>query len=77
MQFNRVLKDAPADEITHVYLGEISFEKKDFAAAVKQYEKGRKRIALKAPWTLHYAECLLAQHDVSGGHGCSEIAPAG
>src|SRR5258708_165049 len=32
-QFNRVLKDAPADEITHLYLGEISFQKKDFASA--------------------------------------------
>ncbi len=66
LQFNRVLKDAPGDEITHVYLGEISFEKKDLAAAAKQYEKGRKRIALKVTWILHYSECLLAQHDVSG-----------
>ena len=66
VQFNRVLKDAPGDEITHLYLGEISFGKKDLATAAKQYEKGRKRIALKAPWTLHYAECLLAQHDRLG-----------
>ena len=36
LQFNRVLKDAPGDEITHLYLGEISFAKNDFAAAVKQ-----------------------------------------
>ena len=76
LQFNRVLKDAPADEITHVYLGEISFEKKDFAAAAKQYEKGRKRIALKAPWTLHYAECLLAQHDVSQATAVLKLLPA-
>jgi tetratricopeptide (TPR) repeat protein len=76
LQFNRVLKDAPADEITHVYLGEISFGKKDLAAAVRQYEKGRKRIALKAPWTLHYAECLLAQQDVSQATAVLKLLPA-
>ena len=75
VQFKRVLKDAPGDDITHVYLGEISFEKKDFAAALKQYEKGRKRIALKAPWILHYAECQLAQHDVSGATAVLKLLP--
>jgi tetratricopeptide (TPR) repeat protein len=62
IQFNRVLKDAPGDEISHLYLGEISFEKKDLGTAQEHYEKGRKRIGLKAPWILHYAECLLAQN---------------
>ncbi len=40
IQFNRVLKDAPADEISHLYLGEISFRRKDLAAAAKHYESG-------------------------------------
>jgi tetratricopeptide (TPR) repeat protein len=64
IQFNRVLKEAPGDEITHLYLGELSFKKKDLAAAAKHYEKGGKRISLKAPWILHYSECLLAQKDL-------------
>ena len=76
LQFNRVLKDAPGDEITHVYLGEISFEKKDFAAAMKQYEKGRKRIALKATWILHYSECLLAQHEIAEAVSVLRLLPA-
>ena len=75
LQFKRVLKDAPGDEITHVYLGEISFGKKDLASAAKQYEKGRKRIALRGPWTLHYAECLLAQHDVSQATAVLRLLP--
>jgi tetratricopeptide (TPR) repeat protein len=64
MQFNRVLKDSPGDELAHLYLGELSFKKKDLAVAAKHYEKGHKRIGLKAPWILHYGECLLAQNDV-------------
>jgi len=75
-QFNRVLKDAAGDEITHVYLGEISFEKKDFAAAAKQYEKGRKRLAAKPQWILHYSQCLLAQHDVAGAVSVLKLLPA-
>jgi protein O-GlcNAc transferase len=65
IQFNRVLKDAPGDEIAHLYLGEISFGKKDLAAAANHYEAGRKRIGLKAPWILHYADCPLTKNNVS------------
>lgn len=62
-QFNRVLKDAPDDEIAHLYLGEIRFEKKDFPGALRHYAKGRGRIAQKAAWILHYAQCELAVGD--------------
>jgi tetratricopeptide (TPR) repeat protein len=74
-QFNRVLKDAPDDEIAHLYLAEISFEKKDLAAAAKHYEKGRKRIALKAFWILQYAECLLAQNEASQATEVLKLLP--
>ena len=59
MQFNRVLKDAPADEITHLYLGEISFAKNDFGTAVKNYGQASRRISQRPSWTLHYAQSLL------------------
>ncbi len=74
-QFNRVLQDAPADEIAHLYLAEISYGKKDLATAVKHYGVGRKRIGLKAPWILHYAECLLAQKDVTQAAGVLKLLP--
>jgi len=77
IQFNRVLKDAPGDEIAHLYLGEISFGQKDLARAAKHYETGRKRIGLKAPWVLHYAVCLLAQNDVSQATGVLKLLPQG
>ncbi len=55
-----VLKAVPADEIAHVYLAEISFQKNDFAAACPDYEKAAGRIAGNPSWTLHYAQCLVA-----------------
>ena len=58
-----------------MYLGEISFDKKDLAAAAKHYEKGRKRIALKAPWILHYAECKLAQNDATRAIEVLQLLP--
>src|SRR5258708_40310056 len=44
VQFNRVLKDAPGDEIAHLYLGEIGFAKNDFKTALKNYEHARRKI---------------------------------
>jgi len=64
-QFHRVLLDAPEDEVTHIYLGEISFQKSDFDGALKSYLKGKRRIAQKGLWIVHYAQCLLARRDVA------------
>jgi len=60
-QFERVLKDSPADDVAHVYLGELCFEKKQWDAAAAHYRKSPQRIARNRSWTLHYAECLLQQ----------------
>lgn len=62
-QFSRVLEDVPEDPIAHLYLGEISFGRKDCKTAVEQYEKGQSRIAQKSVWVLHDAQCELSQHD--------------
>jgi tetratricopeptide (TPR) repeat protein len=75
IQFNRVLKDAPADEITHLYLAEISFSRKDLAGAAKHYEKGHQRITLKTPWVLHYGECLASQGDISQATDVLNLLP--
>jgi tetratricopeptide (TPR) repeat protein len=60
--FEEVLKLSSDDEITHVHLGEIEFGRKNPAAALAHYEKARGRMSQDAAWTLHYASCLLDQH---------------
>ena len=75
LQFNRVLKDAPSDEITHLYLGEISFAKNDFGTAVKNYEQARRRVPQKASWILHYARSLLEQKDLAQATAVLKLLP--
>ncbi len=74
-QFNEVLKDAPSDEIAHLYLGEINFGHRNFPAALKHYERGQSRIALKTPWILHYAQCLLTQSNVAKANTVLKMLP--
>jgi tetratricopeptide (TPR) repeat protein len=74
-QFHRVLQDAPADEVAHLYLGEISFQRNEFAAALKHYEKSRGRIPQNSAWTLHYAQCLVAQNDLTRAHWALKLLP--
>jgi tetratricopeptide (TPR) repeat protein len=59
--FEQVLKQAPDDEVTHVHLAEIYFQRKDLAAALRHYEQSGTRVAQNAGWTLHYATALLGQ----------------
>ena len=63
VQFTRVLQQAPGDPIAHLYLGEISFDKKDCAGALKHYEAGRAQIVKKSRWLMHDAQCHLAGND--------------
>ena len=63
VQFTRVLQQAPGDPIAHLYLGEVSFDKKDCAGALKHYEAGRAQIAKKSRWLMHDAQCHLAEGD--------------
>jgi tetratricopeptide (TPR) repeat protein len=51
-----VLKSSPNDEVSHLYLGEISYGAKQCPDAVVHYEKSRAQVY---PVILHYAECLL------------------
>ena len=75
-QFNRVLKDAPDDAIVHLYLGEISFERKDLQAAMTHYEKGRSRITQKPSWILHYAQTALAVNHTEKAIAALKLLPA-
>jgi tetratricopeptide (TPR) repeat protein len=59
--FESVLKYAPEDAVTHVYLGEIHFSAGSLGTALKHYEQGRTRLFADARVTLHYAETLLRQ----------------
>jgi len=59
--FEQVLKHAPDDEVTHVHLAEIHFQRKDLATALRHYERSATRVAQDAGWTLHYATALLGQ----------------
>lgn len=75
-EFSRVLKDAPKDDIAHVYLGEIAFQKNDFATALEHYEIARGRIAQNPPWILHYAQCLAARNDTKRANDVLRSLPA-
>jgi Flp pilus assembly protein TadD len=74
-EFEKVLADSPGDEISHLYLGEISFQRKNTASARKHFEQGRRRIALKTSWVMHYAQCLLEQDDASRAAGVFQLLP--
>jgi tetratricopeptide (TPR) repeat protein len=51
-----VLEKSQNDEVSHLYLGEISYGAKRFAEAVAHYEKSRAQVY---PVIMHYAECLI------------------
>jgi tetratricopeptide (TPR) repeat protein len=60
-EFEAVLKHAPDDEVAHVHLGEIHFQRKQLAVALSHYDKARARMTHNPTWTLHYATALLDQ----------------
>ena len=62
--FEAVLILAPGDEVAHVHLGEIAFDRKNSAGALAHYENAGARIAQNPVWTLHYGSCLLDQHQL-------------
>ena len=55
----QVLRAAPADEIAHIYMGEIESRAKRPAAAAEHYAKAGGRFAQSPIWTLHYGRALL------------------
>jgi predicted Zn-dependent protease len=59
---DEVLKSAPDDEVSHLYVGEIEFGRKAYAAAIPHYEKAGARVTQNPLWLLDYATCLLDQH---------------
>jgi predicted Zn-dependent protease len=76
-EFNRVLKNAPADPVVHIYLAEISYLKDDCGAALLHYERAASRVAANRVWTLHYAECLTNKGEVARATAVLEKLPAG
>jgi len=63
--FEQVLKASPADEVAHLYLGEIAFGKGALGAAIKHYENSRARVDQSPVVVLHYAECLAHSGRIS------------
>jgi tetratricopeptide (TPR) repeat protein len=61
----QVLELAPGDEVAHVYVAEIEFQRKRPAAALPHYGKGIVRVMQNTGWMLHYASCLLDGHDTA------------
>jgi predicted Zn-dependent protease len=74
-ELTRVLQQAPGDEIAHIYLAEISFQKNAFAEALRQYRKGGVRTASRPSWTLHYAECLARQGNTAEARSVLKALP--
>jgi tetratricopeptide (TPR) repeat protein len=75
-ELQRVLKDAPEDEVAHLYLGEIEFRKDDLATALTHYDKARSRINQNPAWILHFAQCLLAHNDAQRAMAALKSLPA-
>jgi len=74
---DRVLKSSPSDPIAHVYLAEISFQKRNYAAALPDYEKASDRISTNRMWMLHYAQCLATKGDIARATAVLKKLPAG
>jgi tetratricopeptide (TPR) repeat protein len=75
--FQAVLELAPDDEIAHVHLGEIQFERTQYRAALAHYEKSSARVAQNPRWMLHHATCLLEQGRRPDAIGLLDRLPAG
>jgi len=71
----RVLQAVPSDAIAHIYLGEISFEKKEYATAVRNYDKAGSRISTNSAWTLHYAQSLVAGGQIARANTVLQTLP--
>jgi predicted Zn-dependent protease len=74
--FESVLKQVPNDEVTHVYLGEIHFRAGMFTAALRHYEKSRRRVLADPTLTLHYGDTLLRQRRKDAALAAFDRLPA-
>jgi len=63
--FEAALARIPDDDVVHVHLGEIAFERKRCGAAVAHYEQSGRRVTQNPRWTLHYATCLAADREIA------------
>jgi len=63
--FEAALARIPDDDVVHVHLGEIAFERKRCGAAIAHYEKSGRRVAQNPRWTLHYATCLAGERETA------------
>lgn len=75
--FEEVLERSPDDEIAHLHLGEIHFQRREPRSALPHYEKSRSRVAGNPTWTLHYAACLLGQGQTRKAVAALERLPEG
>ena len=71
----KVLAAVPDDEIAHIYLAEVDFEKKNFKSAARNYSFAGDRISAKSTWVLHFAESLMAQGDAHQAASVSKSLP--
>lgn len=62
---HQVLQQAPDDPIAHIYLAEVSFQEKDYAAALSHYRKAGERAISRPVWALHYAQCLATSRQAT------------
>jgi len=74
--FDEVVKLSPDDEVAHLYLGEIAFERNAFASAVAHYEKARSRVVQNPQWTLDFATSLLHERRTAAAIELLDRLPA-
>ena len=61
--FEAVLKQQPADDVSHLYLAEIAFASQDWPLALEHYESSKDRVFSNPGATLRYADCLLRRSE--------------
>jgi tetratricopeptide (TPR) repeat protein len=76
-RFGAILAETPDDPIAHVHVGEIDHRRKDYAAALRHYERAGQKVAEDPRWTLHYAETLLKAARRSDAVAALGSLPAG
>ena len=75
-ELEAVLKRVPADEVTHLHLAEIHFQKERLRSAAGHYARAGGRVYQSPAWTLHYATTLAEEGQAGKAAAVLDRLPA-
>ena len=58
-QLTRVLRDVNGDEVAHLYLAEIAFQRKQYSKALPHFGAAGRLVSVNPDATLHHGLCLI------------------